>query len=168
MTVTYESITSQTLVATASDVTFTSIALTYTDLILVCQIQMSGAQANVFVQVGNGTIDTGSNYSYTILSGNGSSASSDRGSNDTRGIFFTNNSYPQTSTFNMNTMNFQNYSNTTTNKTILIRSNNAAIGTDATVGLWRSTSAINTIKIYPTNNVFAIGSTFSLYGIKAE
>jgi hypothetical protein len=168
MTTTYESIESKTLVSTATDITFTDISGTYTDLVLISDILMSGAQANCFVQVGNGTIDTGSNYSYTILSGNGSTASSDRGSNDTRGIFFTNNSYPQTTTRNLTIMSFQNYSNTTTNKTILFRSNNAALGTDAIVGLWRSTSAINRIKVYPTNNSFASGSTFSLYGIKAE
>jgi hypothetical protein len=82
-------------------------------------------------------------------------------------MFFTNNSYPQTTTFNLSIHNFMNYSNTTTYKTILSRSNNSAIGTDAVVGLWRSTAAINTIKILPANNAFEVGSSFTLYGIKA-
>jgi hypothetical protein len=61
-----------------------------------------------------------------------------------------------------------NYSNTTTYKTVLLRSNNASAITVATVGLWRSTSAINTIKIYADGAaVFSVGSTFTLYGIKA-
>ena len=167
MASTYTPIESKVLVSTATDVTFTSISTTYTDLILVCSIQMNGAQANVFTQVGNGTIDTGANYSYTIISGNGSTATSVRDSNDTRGFFSTNTSYPQTTNRNMTVMNFQNYSNTATYKTVLIRSGNSAIGTDADVGLLRSTSAINRIKVYPTNNAFEVGSTFTLYGIKA-
>ena len=61
-----------------------------------------------------------------------------------------------------------NYSNTTTFKTILMRANNAALGVDAIVGLWRSTAAINEIKVFPTGGAnFETGSTFSLYGIKA-
>jgi hypothetical protein len=166
MPVTYEPIATYTLPSAQSDYTFTSISSAYTDLVLVTQIIMNGSQANVFLQMGNGSIDTGSNYSETYMSGSGSSATSGRDSSSTR-IFFTNTSYPQTTTRNMSVMHFQNYANTTTNKTVLIRSSNAAVGTDAVVGLWRSTSAINTIKIYPSNNSFDTGSTFTLYGIKA-
>lgn len=164
---TYTPIESKVLSSTSTGITFTSISSAYTDLVLVCDMQMNGAQANVFVQMGNGSIDTGANYSYTILSGNGSTASSGRGSSDNRGIFFTNNSYPQTTNRNITIMNFQSYANTSTYKTVLIRSNNAALGLDANVGLWRSTSAINQIKVYPTNNSFEVGSTFTLYGILA-
>jgi hypothetical protein len=58
-----------------------------------------------------------------------------------------------------------NYSNSTTYKTILGRSNAATSGTSAAVGLWRSTSAINSIEIGTVS--FTAGSTFSLYGIAA-
>ena len=40
----------------------------------------------------------------------------------------------------------------------------------AQVALWRSTSAINTIKIYtggPSAGNWSVGSTFTLYGIAA-
>jgi hypothetical protein len=63
-----------------------------------------------------------------------------------------------------------NYSNTTTYKTALNRSNQAAGGVDATVGLWRSTAAIDTIRFYANTNGsqnFLTGSTFTLYGIAA-
>ena len=61
-----------------------------------------------------------------------------------------------------------NYANTTTNKTVLLRNNNTAFGTEAQVGLWRSTSAINTIKLYLDRaEYYVVGSTFTLYGIKA-
>lgn len=163
---TYTPIESKVLSSTSTGVTFNTIPSTYTDLVLVVQSIMNGSQANLFLQMGNGSIDTGSNYSETYISGNGTTATSGRDVSSTR-IFFTNNSYPQTTTWNTSVFNFQNYSNTSTYKSVLIRSNNAAIGTDATVGLWRSTSAINQIKIYPSNNAFEIGSTFTLYGIAA-
>jgi hypothetical protein len=68
-------------------------------------------------------------------------------------------------------INIQNYSNTTTYKTALLRSNLATgtyPGVDAFVGLWRSTSAITSITILPASNNLLSGSTFTLYGIKAE
>ena len=67
-------------------------------------------------------------------------------------------------------LQLMNYSNTTTYKTILSRTNAAANGVDATVGLWRSTSAITSIEIGKNSGMsgtFQIGSTFTLYGIKA-
>jgi hypothetical protein len=63
---------------------------------------------------------------------------------------------------------------TTTNKTVLIRAGNPAggsgsyPGTGAFVGLWRSTSAINYVSLIGNSNSFKTGSTFTLYGIKAE
>jgi hypothetical protein len=59
-----------------------------------------------------------------------------------------------------------NYSNTTTYKTILARSNNAGIGLDAIVSLWRSTAAINTVNVLADTN-FEAGTSFTLYGIAA-
>jgi len=116
------------------------------------------------LRVGNGSLDTGSNYSMTIMAGNGSTAASVRGSNRTSiGLDY----YGAIDTTAKATyvVNFQNYSNTTTNKTVLLRSS-TGYATEATVGLWRSTSAINTLSLYGVT--FATGSTFSLYGIKAE
>jgi hypothetical protein len=61
-----------------------------------------------------------------------------------------------------------NYSNTTTNKTILSRINNAENSTVARVTLWRNTAAISTIFLTEGNGAnFIAGSTFTLYGIKA-
>ena len=67
-------------------------------------------------------------------------------------------------------INIQNYSNTTTYKTILGRANNAVTGVTETVGLWRSTSAITSMTLLQSygSDLFKTGSTFTLYGIKAE
>jgi hypothetical protein len=102
----------------------------------------------------------------TWLTGNGTAASSGRETTQTRMIVDIN-GYPTTGV-STRILQIMNYSNTTTNKTVLARSNNAATGVDAIVGLWRSTAAINTIDLYAwTTNSFSIGTVLSLYGIKA-
>jgi hypothetical protein len=119
------------------------------------------------MQVGNGSVDTGSNYSRTGLTGTGSAASSYRNSSQTL-FYCDNNSAPDASNFNyVDVINLMNYSNTTTYKTFLNRANNAGYGVEAQVGLWRSTSAINTILLGVASGTWAVGTTFTLYGIKA-
>jgi hypothetical protein len=158
---TYEPIATQTLGSSAATVTFSSIPSTYTDLVLVVAGTASGGD-DILMQFNS---DTASNYSYTILYGTGSVAGSVRGSNGTSILV---DYYGAMGTGQNNRIiQINNYSNTTTNKTSLVRANNAASGTDAIVGLWRSTSAINAIRLFMGTATFATGSTFSLYGIKA-
>ena len=66
-----------------------------------------------------------------------------------------------------NTIDIMNYSNATTFKTCLVRAGAANNSTLATVGLWRNTAAITSVSITCDGANFVIGSTFSLYGIKA-
>jgi hypothetical protein len=168
MTATYEKIATSTLGSAAADVTFSSISGSYTDLVLVIVPKSASGSVDLYIQVGNGSVNTGTNYSRTIVRGTGSAAESIRSSN----IAFirpTSNVGVDT-TFNSNfILNFMNYSNTTTNKTVLSRTNDATDGTEAGVYLWRSTSAINIMKIYLSGGInLASGSTFTLYGIKSE
>jgi hypothetical protein len=109
--------------------------------------------------------DTSTIYSYTILSGNGTSAESARASNANN--INTDYYFSVTTAGGVTLINVMNYANTTTYKTALIRSNNAAKAAMANVGLWRSTSAINRIDLTATSSTFASGSTFTLYGIAA-
>jgi hypothetical protein len=62
-----------------------------------------------------------------------------------------------------------NYSNSTTNKTVLSRGGNAATWVTTNVGLWRNTAAITSIKVFASDGTSNMnsGSTFSLYGILA-
>ena len=163
MASTYEKIATTTLGSSAADVTFSSISGSYTDIVMVCQVKTS-ALATIYIQFNS---DTGSNYSWTNLAGDGSAASSSRGSNATFSRI-TNVVYPDT-TFNENIIvNFNNYSNSTTYKTFLSRANKANTdgGAEAIAGLWRSTAAISTIKVYPSGGgTWSTGSTFTLYGI---
>jgi hypothetical protein len=168
MASTYEAIATNTLGSTTASVTFSSIPATYTDLILVSSIVTPSGGGNTSaykLQVGNGSVDTGSNYSFTRIYGDGSSAVSDRLSSttDLAGAF----SFGSSTNPNIITQ-FSNYANTSVNKTTLTRLNTASAFVVAFVSLWRSTSAINTITI--SNGIltgFAAGSTFTLYGIKS-
>jgi hypothetical protein len=111
--------------------------------------------------------DTGTNYSSTFLRGDGSSASSGRTTSQSF-INWANNMYGSgASVWATQIFQFMNYSNTTTNKTAISRASNAANQLGATVGLWRSTAAINQISLYTAGNNFLTGSTFNLYGIAA-
>jgi hypothetical protein len=164
MTATYEKIATTTLSSASATVTFSTISGSYTDLILVSNA-IGTADLNFLLRF-NG--DSGSNYSSTILKGNGSTASSTRFSNQTS--FRGNSSGYVTTTLQSNTITqIMNYSNTTTYKLILQRFNNASVGVDAAVGLWRNTAAITSITILQdTGTTYATGCTFTLYGIKAE
>lgn len=160
MVKTYEPISTQTLGSAAASVTFSSIPSTYTDLVLVVSGTLS---ANQYVAMRFNSDNT-SNYSFTRLSGNGTSAASARGSSETFGRLSIGN---PTNLFNV-IGQIQNYSNTTTYKTWLSRSNIPADFVGVIAGLWRSTSAITTIEfLTTTSDTFAIGSTFTLYGITA-
>jgi hypothetical protein len=163
---TYSQITggSVTLATAASSVTFSSIPATYTDLVLVCSIKQSTGGANVGLQFNN---DTASNYSDTILTGNGSGTASIRNTSSTyiQTYYY---GTPNATSFSPDIINIMNYANTTTYKTVLIRSGEAGGGLSAIVSLWRSTAAITEIDVNCLGGQnFAIGSTFNLYGIQS-
>ena len=176
MTATYDKIAAYTVPSSQASYTFSSISGTYTDLYLVVNYRSaSTGDTRCNIRVGNGSVDTGSNYSSTYILGSGTTASSSRDSNRTFIDSYVNEAESTSSEFSLNLFQFMNYSNTTTNKTVLIRENTQTVGggftpgTSAQVSLWRSTSAINTIQIYDaTGKSIAAGSTFTLYGIKAE
>ena len=162
---TYQALLTQTLSTAAASVTFSSIPQGYTDLFVVCTATATVANSTFILRVGSGSVDSGTNYSTTTLYGNGTTATSTRTSN-VSSIYI-----GDIATSAANTTNFSimNYSNATTNKTVIGRNGISAFGTQAFVGLWRSTVAVNTISLalFSGNN-FAIGSTFTIYAIKSE
>lgn len=160
---TYEPIATQTLGTASNSVTFSSIPQTYTDLVLIVHILSNSINDDLFARF-NG--DSATNYTVTFLRGNGTSVTSD----DITGLSrarFSDNSSPTTTTANFSILHLQNYSDSTIYKIMLSRANNAGVGVDMHANLWRSTSAINAIEIFPASGNMAIGSTFTLYGIKA-
>lgn len=159
---TYVAISTSTLGTAQSSVTFSSISGSYTDLILVCSYSLSTG-ANLRIQVGNGSVDTGSNYSRTYLAG-----TSGPGTGKTNSETSWDAAYSASNTMSNAIMNFQNYSNTIGYKNILIRNNDPSDQTALRLGLWPNTSAINTITLFPSSSAnFNSGSMFTLYGIAA-
>jgi hypothetical protein len=163
MPTTYEPIETTTLGSAAASYTFSGISSAYTDLVLIANATAASID-NLVIQF-NG--DNVSNYSWTTLGGNGTAASSNRGTS-------TNLPYVQyesgvNTTPNFVQINIMNYSNATTFKTAICHGShdyNGSGGVDATVVLWRSTAAITSVKILTRGAVnLATGSKFTLYGI---
>lgn len=149
-----------TLSSSQSSVTFSSINGSYTDLVLVATgTATTSTGANVQFNS-----DTASNYSVTRLLGDASSASSNRSTTQTSITVCYNGNWTTTSTANF-IVHINNYSNSSTYKTLLSRGSRGDSGADAIVGLWRSTTAITSLTFNTAAGSFASGSTFTLYGI---
>ena len=146
----------------AASVTFSSISQGYTDLIVIFNgTGTSGSTNDIGLRL-NG--DTGTNYSNTLIYGSGSVAGSGRHT----GLTFFRGWYLSSTVQTTCIFNVMNYSNTTTFKTVIGRSNISNAEVDAAVGLYRSTSAITSLSLTPQGGAsFTVGSTFSLYGISA-
>lgn len=161
MAATYTPIASITLGTETTTVIFSSIPSTYTDLVLV-SVGFCGADYYSLRM----NSDSGANYSRTLLYTSGSSAVSTRGTNTTEvyGSFGT-----SSTNIGMSIHHINNYSNTTTNKTILRRSHAAALNASPQIeaGLWRNAAAINTLTLIAGSGNFSVGSKFDLYGILA-
>ena len=164
MPTTYEPIATTTLGTAASTITFSSITSAYTDLRLIINWQStSTAETNLFMTFNS---DTGSNYSYTRLVGDGASASSGRATSQTS-LFIGKQNASTTSVWRMNEIDIFSYAGST-NKTYLeshATDNNGGGFVYRFVGLWRSTSAINTISIFQSGSNLNAGTTATLYGI---
>ena len=156
MAATYEAIATTTLGSAQSSVTLSSIPSTYTDLLLIVN---GGITSNreMLMRV-NG--DSGSNYSSTLLRAYGSSVGSQRESNSSSVFVGDYASDPCTTIFQFNNYTAGTY------KTILTRISTVGNMIGASVGLWRSTSAINSITLFSSYQLTS-GSMLTLYGIKA-
>lgn len=159
---TYEPIATTTLGSSQANVTFNSFS-GYTDLILVAQ---TGAVTGDYMLFMRFNSDTSTNYNFSQLWGpsGGTNMSSEHAINQT---YLDLQSSPNT-IGHMVIAHIMNYSNTVTQKPVISRAfdaNNNRTYTSAM--LWRSTSAITSILLYPSAGNLATGSTFTLYGIAA-
>lgn len=164
---TYVVLDTKTVTSSVASVSFTSIPQTYTDLVLICNFFCTNDSVNSYVSVNGST----AGYSKTNLAGSGSSATSGRQTSTSQWTMSDGplGSGSTTAPMYMQ-MQFQNYANTTTYKTMLARQNIIGAtynGTVASVNLWANTAAINRIDVYPQSGAgnVAAGSTFTLYGI---
>lgn len=146
----------------ASTITFSSIPSTYTHL-----------QIRGFANSGGGgtatnltfNSDSGTNYAYHFLLGDGANASSGAVTSVSQITF---NSSNASNYFSGQIIDILDYANTNKYKTVRILNGFDANGSGAVAlrsGLWQSTSAITTITI--TTTLFPQYSSLALYGIKA-
>jgi hypothetical protein len=158
MPATYDPIATTTLGTAANSITLSSIPSTYTDLVVV----FVGANAafDDFILTFNS--DTSTNYSTTQLIGDGTTPISIRSTNSPRIQL----GAGSTNRINSAIINVMNYANTSIYKTSLIDYINTNDFMRRTVGLWRSTSAINSITIQRSGSGnMNVGTTMTLYGI---
>lgn len=170
MAVTYTPIATGITTGSSNGVTFTSIPQTYTDLLIVVNYRSaySGAYDNLLLNANN---TANGNYSSTLLIGNGSSASSTRYTGDYYGSTcgFVPAASTTSGTFGSTIIQIMNYTNTTTFKTAITRSNTVGTNTVAAVSLLRGTGAITELTpfVYGNSSNLVSGSTATLYGIKS-
>lgn len=152
-------------VGTAQEVNFTSISQAYRDLICIVTALSSAGTGSINSNQINA--DAGSNYSIVYMRGSGAGVGSSGIATSTTynsGIDISATS-PANGIFQ-----FMDYSATDKHKTVLIRSNQTSADAGFTMGAtavrWASTAAITQFRIR-ANTTFAIGSTFTLYGVSA-
>lgn len=160
---TYTPLQSIQLASSSASVIFSNIPQNYEDLIIVLSVRGTTATNDIDVSATvNG--DTSSVYSNTRIYATGSAAASQRGTGLAYLRLGNMTGSASYNTYTPITLNIQNYSNTTTFKTTIGRSNNPDRIIDFYINLWRSTSAINSITITGSSN-FDAGCTFDLYGV---
>ena len=165
MPATYDSLATTTLGSANSTITFSSISGSYTDLrlILVGRAVTAGNTFTVSLTM-NG--DTATNYSRTLITGDGTNASSFRTTSASSIAISSPVAWLVSTNTNLYSLDFMSYAGST-NKTILISTSadqNGSGGLLNAVGLWRSTSAITSITL-TSGDQFAAGATATLYGI---
>jgi len=111
---TYEKIATNTLGSNTQTVNFTSIPSTYTDLVIVVE-GTATSSADFTMRVGNGSPDSGGNYSRVFVFGYSSGIVDDIAGNINGFIFSI------YSARSMAIINLMNYANTNVNKTALIK-----------------------------------------------
>jgi hypothetical protein len=160
---TYEKIASQTLASATASVTFSNIPQGYTDLIIEVVIGNSANGTRDLQWKLNG--DSGSNYSSTSIESEGSAVYSGR---DTNFTYLRSNGSSNNTPSNYTRINFMNYSNATTFKSMISRSHAVSWYVITKTLLWRNTSPITSIVFTSeSSSNFVTGSTFNMYGIKA-
>lgn len=159
-TPTYTPLANSTLSSAASTVTFSSIPNTYRDLILVISA-LGSTTVSGRIRFNN---DSGSNYHYLTIAGNGSTAS--RGYNQGLTSIYASDIATASTTNRLNlTVDILDSSATDKHKIVLSKSASSAVAVEGVVARWASTSAVTSIAIFPSTGQWASGSTFALYGI---
>ena len=163
----YESISSVTLSASASSITFSGIPSTYTHLQIryLCNTtRVGGASGSGVIEFNGDT--TVANYSTHALYGVGSGSGAAAGyANNNYSIWY----YGDTTTYVAGVVDVLDYANTNKYKTIRNLTGYDQNGAGQ-IGLasmaWRNTAAVSSIVLTPSGYSFNTYSSFALYGVK--
>ena len=166
------------LTGTTNSIEFTSIAGSYDHLYIEASLRTDSSDTprNGMLQLGNGSVDTGTNYSDTQLLAQTATPTSASPSGEVyMSGFKIVGADLLADTFSAATFWIPNYANTTGFKQVLVSSGGPnAVATAASYewyvgmsgGLWSSTSAVDVVKIscFPTADLVQY-STVTLYGV---
>ena len=161
MPATYEPIATTTLGSAAATITFSSIPATYTDLRVALVGNSITSASPTLMRFNN---DSGTNYSWTRLLGDGSTTFSSALTSQTSGQLSTTYTGSNPSATFVDVFSYAG----STNKTFLANGNydqNGSGGVGRYVNLWRNTAAINRIDLLLSGASFATGTTATIYGI---
>jgi len=180
----FESIATVTVGSGGSaEINFTSIPSTYQHL----QLRYLGFSTRTNlpldtyeIRVGTGSIDTTASYAYHNLYGNGSAAAATAGTSTStiQPVFCVGTASTESQKSGVGVIDILDYKDTNKYKTIRILGgfdiNGLQSGSGTgyggrvglTSGLWQKTTAIDAIRLYPTNGSWGQYSHFALYGIK--
>ena len=160
-TTTYVPLATTTLGSAQSSITINSISNAYTDLVIVAAGSLSLDNQNNWLRLNS---DSSTIYSTTMINGNGSAINSTRRTGNNAFLI----DYWGTGAsgaMNNFIIHINNYANTNIYKTVLVRSNDTTSETQLTAGLYRSTSAISSVTLFPGGGNYNTGFTLTVYGI---
>jgi hypothetical protein len=170
MATTYEAIATVTVGAGgASNIEFTSIAATFTDLALLLSARQSVAGGTNVNMKFNGSSSGYTNRNIISAAGTVASESSVLGTSSIKIGFIPENVNYTTSTFSNQLVYIPNYAGSN-NKSVstdnAMENNSTSVYFGLFAGLWSNTSAITSIALTCENGNFVQYSTATLYGIK--
>jgi len=165
----FDSISTTTAVGSTADVTFSSIAQTYTHLQLRMIIKNHTANTNqTRIQFNS---DTATNYSWHSMGAAHETTTGVSGVTQAHIHIGNHPSSSVASTFAVFIVDILDYTNTNKYKTTRSINGTSLNNTDGLEnfrsGSWRNTAAISTIRIFPGADSFGIYSSFALYGVNA-
>lgn len=166
---TYEHIETVNLAATATSITFSSILQDYKHLQIRYVAKTSTTRNRLWINM-NGV--TTASYANHQLNGNGTTVASTNNISGTKIVVDNGIAAGTTNIFGGGVIDILEYRSTTNNKTV--RSLSGVSYADAgnqvrvqlTSGLFIGTTAISSLTFAPDADSFAIGTRFSLYGIR--
>lgn len=152
----YVSLATIKLTESTSSVDFLSIPQIYSDLVLVINSSRS-TSSNIDMRFNS---DSGSNYSFAYMLGEGSTPTSASGTLSTMNFGYT------STAPTLQILEIMEYSKTNKHKNTFLRHNRADLQVNGGIFRWASTAGVTSISLVTSGGTFSANSTFDLYGVR--